>query len=243
MKGIYVFQTVIIGFLLIVFARYDFATQSDVKQADPLKNGHRIQVPFIENRGHVKNSKVRFFATTYNGFATIYVEENGTLSYNFSFKNQKSTVIKEMFTDKNISITPQDPLSPQVIQLFKEKMNLQEDISNYYRMSLGEIYENINLELNAFADTIEKFLTILPGGDPDKIRITLQGVRGLKIEENGKLELIMPLGSGKFNKPFAFQISGDDTKVIEVSYFIDKNNVYGFKVGNYDKKKPLFIRF
>ena len=243
MKKTSLFTIVVIALLLIVSARNGFPSSSDVKPSDTVKNVHRVQVPFIENKGHIEDGEVWFFASTFGGFGTIYVGKNGIITYNFPFKDQQQVVIKELFTEKNITITPLEPPSPLVVEMFKKRMDIKQDISNYYRISWGEIYKDITLEITAFADAVEKLITVLPGGDPDKIKISITGTKGLKIDDSGNLELITALGSGKFNKPFAFQVIGDEQRDVEVAYSIDKNNAYGFKIGKYDKKKPLIIRF
>jgi hypothetical protein len=214
-----------------------------VKQSDTEKNAYRVQVPFIENKGSIEDEGVWFFASTFGGFGTVYVGKNGLLTYNFPFKDQQKIVIKEVFTEKKVTVTPLEPLSPLVIEMFKKRMDIKDDISNYYRISWGEIYKDITLEITAFADAVEKLITVLPGGDPEKIKISLEGTKSLKIDGSGNLELITADGSGKFNKPFAFHVLGDADREVEVAYFICKNNVYGFKVGKYDRKKPLIIRF
>ena len=243
MKKTYIFSIVLITLLLIGAARKGYPSPSKVKQSDTVKNAHRVQVPFIENKGYIKDEEIWFYATTFGGFGTLYVGKNGILTYTFPFKEQQKIVIKELFTEKKVTLTPLEPLSPLVIEMFKKRLDIKEDISNYYRISWGEIYKDITLEITAFADTLEKLITVSPGGDPEKIKISIKGTKELKIDGSGNLELITDLGTGKFNKPFAFQVVGDEQREVEVTYFIDKNNVYGFKIGKYDKKKPLIIRF
>ena len=243
MKKNTLFTIVVIALLLIVSARDGFASSPEVKQADTVKNDYRVQVPFIENKGNIEDKEVWFFASTFGGLGTVYVGRNGILTYNFPFKDQQQIVINEIFTEKNITIKPLEPPSPLVVEMFKKRMDIKEEISNYYRISWGEIYKDITLEITAFADAVEKLITVLPGGDPDKIKVSIKGTKGLKIDGSGNLELITALGSGKFNKPFAFQVVGDEQREVEIAYVIDKSNVYGFKIGKYDKKKPLIIRF
>jgi hypothetical protein len=237
------FSIVLIAILLMVSARHGSPSSSEVNQSDTVKNAHRVQVPFIENKGSIEDKEVWFFASTFGGLGTVYVGRNGLLTYNFPFKDQQKVVIKELFTKQNVTVTPLEPPSPLVIEMFKKRMDIKEDISNYYRISWGEIYNGITLEITAFTDGVEKLIIVAPGGNPEEIKISIKGAKGLKIDDSGNLEIITALGSGKFNKPFAFQELGEEQRKIEVAYFIDKNNVYGFKLGNYDKKKPLIIHF
>lgn len=243
MKIACLFKTVMIFFLSTFFAGNGFATSSDVQQVEAVNKTYRMQVPFIENKGNLENKEIRFFANTYGDAGAIYIEKNGIITYNLPCKGNKDVVIKERFTESNMTLIPLEPLSPDVAEMFKEKLNTEKDISNYYRMSWGEIYKGIALEITVFTDSVEKFITVLPEGDPDKIKIALKDTKGLKVEENGKLEIIAALCSVQFKKPFAFQVIGDEQKAVEVSYRVHKGNAYGFKVGNYDKNKPLMIHF
>ena len=142
-----------------------------------------------------------------------------------------------------MTLTPLEPLSPDLAEMYKEKVNTEKDISNYYRMSWGELYKGITLEITVYTDSVEKFITVLPEGDLDKINIAIKDTKGLKVEDNGKLEVIADLCSVKFKKPIAYQVIGDEQKAVEVSYRIHKGTAYGFKVGTYDKNKPLMIQF
>jgi hypothetical protein len=45
----------------------------------------------------------------------------------------------------------------------------------------------------------------------------------------------------KFTKPVAYQKIKGEKKTVDVTYDINEGNIYGFKVGNYDKKRPLVI--
>ena len=115
------------------------------------------------------------------------------------------------------------------------------DFERMYGMSLGEIYQGVELELMAFTDGYNRLFTLSPGGRPETIKINLEGSKELKVHESGMLEVATDGASAQFTKPYAYQVSDGVKKPVEVSYRIIKDGSYGFNVGEYDKNKPLMI--
>ena len=101
-----------------------------------------MRVPFIENKGQVESDNVSFYAKTFGG--TLFVERNGTLTYNLPFKDEGGVVIKEILTDENLEIEGLGP-SPTKINYFKgnDKNKWKTDIPSYGSISLGEVYKGI----------------------------------------------------------------------------------------------------
>lgn len=201
----------------------------------------RIQTTFIENTGQAADSEIAFFANFLN--VTVFVKKNGILSYDFLPDENNNVFINETFTPQKVTVVPLEPPPTDIIALYKQKGYIQADHANYYRMSLGEIYKGIELELRVFTDGLDKFLTISPQGITEVIQIKLEGIKGLKVDKIGRLELATDFGAVKLTKPIAFQEVENERKPIEISYRILKDSGYGFKVGKYDKKKPLMIHF
>ena len=197
-------------------------------------------MPFIENMGQVKNKDVSFYAKIFGG--TVFVEKNGVLTYKLPAKDKKVVVIKEIFTEKRIKIAGSKP-SPTRVNCFigKDKKNWRTNIPSYDTLSLGKVYRGIDLSLRAYGNNVEKLFTVLPEEDPKIIKIKVTGCKELKVNEKGELELMTEPGSVKFTKPFAYQNIGGKQKPVEAAYIIYKGNTYGFKVGSYDKKRPLII--
>ena len=205
-----------------------------------LKQAYSMQVPFIENMGQVKNKEVRFYADTFGG--TIFVEKTGCLTYSLPAKGNKGVVIKEVLTDETLDIAGRK-LSPTRVSYFKGKAkdSWQTDIPTYTGLTLGEIHNGIELTLKAYGNNVEKLFTVLPEKDPKIIRVKVRGAERLKVNKKGELEVITGQGPVKFTKPAAYQSIGSERKPVEVSYVVHEGNTYGFKVGNYNKKRPLII--
>jgi len=212
----------------------------DGKKAKVLKQAYHIQVPFIENMGQVKSKDVSFYAKTFGG--TIFVEKSGALTYNLPAKDKGGVVIKEIFTEKRIKVEGLKPSSTNVNYFIgKEKRGWKTNIPSYESISLGEVYKGIDLTLKAYGNNVEKLFTVLPEGNPEVIRVKMAGAKGLSVSEKGELEVITELGSVRFTKPIAYQKIAGEKQAVELAYAIYEGNTYGFKVGNYDEKRPLII--
>ena len=233
-------MVVVITAMLFPAGVFASKAPDDAQKANILKQAYSIQVPFIENMGQVKNKDVSFYAKIFGG--TVFVEKNGVLTYKLPAKDKKVVVIKEIFTEKRIKIAGSKP-SPTRVNCFigKDKKNWRTNIPSYDTLSLGKVYRGIDLSLRAYGNNVEKLFTVLPEEDPKIIKIKVTGCKELKVNEKGELELMTEPGSVKFTKPFAYQNIGGKQKPVEAAYIIYKGNTYGFKVGSYDKKRPLII--
>jgi hypothetical protein len=209
------------------------------KSKPPMSN--RVQTTFVANKGKVADSQIVFFANLINGI--VYVKKNGMVSYDFSPEDNKNSLINEKFTTREIAPVPLEPPPAEIMALYKQKGYLREELANYYRISLAEIYQGVELMLTVFTDGLQKFLTVAPHGKPEMIQITLEGIKGLTIEKGGMLEIATTQGAVKLTKPQAYQMQENEKNPIEVSYRIHKGTTYGFEVGKYDKEKPLMIYY
>ena len=211
---------------VMLFPTVVFASKypDDVKKAKLLHKAYRIQIPFIENRGQVENSDVSFYAKTFGG--TLFVEKNGTLTYSFLSEDKGGVLIKEVLTGKKIKIKGLEP-SPTRVNYFKgnDRSKWKTNIPSYVSILLGEIYKGINLKLRAYGKNIEKRFSVLPEGNPEKIKIKLQGAKDLKVNEKGELEVITKLGPIKFTKPKAYQEIDGKRVEVNVAYNIQKSGV------------------
>ena len=205
-----------------------------------LKKAYLMQIPFIENRGQIGNKDVSFYAKTFGG--TVFVEKDGTLTYNLPVEDKGGIVIKEIFTDKKVELKGLEP-SPTKTNYFKgkDKNKWKSNLPIYNSISLGEVYEGIDLTLKAYGNNVEKIFTVQPRENPGRIKVKLEGAKGLILNGKGELVVFTELAPINFTKPFAYQeIKGHKTPV-DVKYTIFEDNTYGFIVGNYDNKKPLLI--
>lgn len=117
------------------------------------------------------------------------------------------------------------------------------NLNTYERVSLGDMYPGINVQLRATGNNVEKIFTVAPQQDPAQINIKLAGADKLEIGAQG--ELIAHTGNGPvtFTAPIAFQESaGGERTPVAVAYTLNIDDQrYGFTLGSYDASRELII--
>lgn len=233
------------------------AVAEDINRQPVLQKTAVMQIPFIENRGQL-DSRVKFYARTLSG--TLFVDEAGGMTYRLP-KGKSGVVIRESLGIRNPEIRGLNPSAVKVSEFIgKDQNRWCKNLPVYNRVSLGEVYDHIELDLAAYGRKVEKLFIINPGGHAEDIRVGVDGATDLRINKEGELEIHTEAGPVRMTKPIAYQeIDGQKVRVA-VAYHIlpvlslsngnsklriphskTPNPGYGFKVGAYDKSKPLII--
>ncbi|MCD4795057.1 MAG: SBBP repeat-containing protein [Bacteroidales bacterium] len=230
-------------FLLNVNAQTSFQ-KNDLSEIEKIEIPAKInntKIPWIENTGQ-QHSDVAFYANVFSG--TVFVTDKGEIVYNFSITGTKNYALRETFvkpdrdTQKSDKISGKQPSQTKVNYFIGN--NRQNNISTYQTVNIGEVWDGINVKLNAYGNNIEKLFYVKPGTSPEKIKIKLQGAKRIKISETGELIIKTCKGDIKFTKPVAYQIIKNKKEYIDVAY-TTKGKTYGFITGNYNPDYELVI--
>ncbi|MCP4688816.1 MAG: hypothetical protein GY859_12245, partial [Desulfobacterales bacterium] len=132
--------------------------------------------------------------------------------------------------------------APTRVSYFKgrDQSKWKNNVNTYDMVSLGEVYEGVDVKLRAYGSNVEKLFYVKPGADADAIRLRLEGADGLKINAAGELEIETDLGPVAFTAPIAYQEADGKKRDVKVAYAVNGNE-YGFSVGEYDRTKELVI--
>jgi len=210
-----------------------------------------LQIPFIKNESQIKDSSVRFYASTSAG--TVFVTDNG-LTYGLRGKNtdrndMKGWVIRESLLNAKGIKAEGVSASETKVSYFKgkDRSNWKSNIPTYQEVSLGEVYDSIKLNLKAYGKNIEKVFVVEKGGNPEDIAVNIEGVKELRVNGNGELEIETVLGTLKMTAPVAYQEINGKRIEVAANYSVINSKlsnppfVYGFKIGDYDRNYPLVI--
>jgi hypothetical protein len=222
-------------------------------KASVVQKAFGLQMPFIANEGQI-DRRVGFYAQTFGG--KFYLTEGGELVYTFSIPASKKKIgrhAKDLNSVRILSIREQligaSGVSLQGIDPARTKVNYftgnnrnhwKTNISTFNAVSLGNVYEGIELSLKAYGDNVEKIFTVQPGADVSKVRLKIEGAAKLKINDKGELEVTSPLGTIRFSEPRAYQEKNNKHMPVKVAYRV-QDNAYGFQVAGYDPHLPLVI--
>lgn len=217
---------------------------SPVAVANTNTQYQELLIPFIQNKGQIKQSQVDFYANTFGG--TLFVTDDNELVYRLPYSGDAKAgsgwAFKESFINSNPSNARGEDKSGAKVSYFKgaDVAQWKSNLPAFRRINLGEVYQGIQVRLQVKGNNIEKLFYIKPQGNPKDIQIAVKGVNALTVNPQNQLALRTDKGDILFTSPVAFQIIEGEKRFVEVAYAISKDR-YGFKVGDYDVDHELII--
>ncbi len=231
----------IVCFLFVCNATAKLDTEN-TEQSDIKNRIMNVKIPFIANSGQT-DANVAFYAQTFAG--TVFITKQNDIVYKISDLKENNAgivALKESFEGRNNAVGEGVNLYPAKVSYFKGKDRSKwvNNIETYEIIHFKELYQGIDLKLKAYGKNVEKFFCVKPSGEPEKIRVKLNGSKTLNINRNGELEITTELGVITFTKPVAYQDVNSQRNYVAAAYVTDGYE-YGFKLGDYDKNEMVII--
>lgn len=110
---------------------------------------------------------------------------------------------------------------------------------SFQAITVSNIYPNIDLRYYTDRGVLKYDLIVHPGGDPNRIELSYEGVDKLSIK-NKALSIETSLGGFKEGIPYTYQASEAGRQTIGSAYVVAGNRVR-FQVKQFDRTKPLII--
>ena len=118
----------------------------------------------------------------------------------------------------------------------------QTRVPTYRRVKYSAVYPGIDLVYYGQSQQLEYDFIVAPGADPGNIKLGFAGVELTTVDAQGDLFLKTAGGPPlRFQKPVIFQIDGGRRHVVEGGYLQRGPHEVGFRVGAYDRARPLII--
>src|ERR1700722_13885818 len=127
------------------------------------------------------------------------------------------------------------------------------NVANYAKVKYADIYPGVDpVYYGNQNGQLEYDFVVAPRADPNAIRLTVAADsvarakskhrRGLRIAADGDLVVKIGGGEDRFNKPVAYQITGNSQRVMTQSRFVlTASHQVLFALGTYDHSKALII--
>jgi len=113
-------------------------------------------------------------------------------------------------------------------------------IANYARVELENLYPNISLICYGQQNQPEFDWVVQPGADPGRIRFSVLPAIP-EVDRAGDLMLWLPDAQVRLKKPVMFQEFDGERRIVEGNYALFADHEVGFRVANFDRKRPLII--
>ncbi len=227
----------------------------------------KLPLAFIKNDGQL-NQCVKFYENS-SGHTTFFTKEGVSLlltktekpasnpkhpAGSFKFKDAKVEIKSQLIkliplgANKTSEIIAENKLKSKINYLVGgDKKKWRTGIPAYKVVRYQEIYPGIDLKFYGNNQQLEYDFVVKPGADPSKIKLSYEGVGGLKVTDTGKLEIVLKECSIFQNKPYIYQLIAGKRQEVEGKFILmpaDKQGkplCYAFEITPYNKNYPLII--
>ena len=190
----------------------------------------RLPLRFEENRGQ-RDASVRF--TARSAGATLQLTAHGP-----AFLVGPSRVeIGLVHASPSPVIQPLDQLPATTNYMVGARSQWHTGIANYARVRYQSVYPGIDVVYYGNQNQLEYDFVLAPGANPDAIRLDFHGDVQVSLTPGGDLALDSGGAQVLQKAPVIYQ----DNRPIKGRYTLLARNQVGFRLGRYDRTRPLVI--
>jgi len=114
------------------------------------------------------------------------------------------------------------------------------NIPTYARVKHEGIYSGIDLVYYGNQQQLEYDFVVRPEADPQAIRLRIEGAKRLR-REQGDVVMTTAAGDVHLRYPHLYQDDNGNSHAVAGGYVIEGKDEVRFRVGSYDRSKPLVI--
>jgi hypothetical protein len=115
------------------------------------------------------------------------------------------------------------------------------DVPNYGKVEYRNVYPGVNLVYYGHQGQLEYDFVLAPGADAGAIRLSVQGAQSVSLDVRRDLVLHTAGGNVVQHAPVVYQNVGGQRRSVAGRFVLQGNGQVGFRVGPYDRSKPLVI--
>ncbi|MDP9161470.1 MAG: SBBP repeat-containing protein [Acidobacteriota bacterium] len=219
---------------------HSFALFSQPRSLNEVAQGAYLDLPlgFEENVGQAIPAFK--YITRGAGFSMMFAPR--TTLMNLRLGNTNRFVAIDWLNSQDGDLAGEESLGNSVSYIKGSDLKQwRSNIPIFRKLRYSELYKGIDLVFYGNHRALEYDLVINSGSPVAQIKQHLRGVASLELSKDG--DLVMKVGTSELrqHRPVAYQIIGEARREVAASFVIHKNNIVGFKVGNYDPKYQLVI--
>ncbi len=224
----------------------------------------KLPLYFIKNNGQL-DKKVKYYERG-GAHATFFTKEGVYLSLTkakgpsaVKMRGQKdepfvSEVVKLSLVNssKALKITALEEQEGRINYLIgADSSKWRTGVPTFKAVLYKDVYKGIDIKYYGNNRQLEYDIVVKPGADPRDVKFAYEGVKGIKLTEEGDLEIALYEGRIIQKRPYIYQeVDGKRVEVggrfvispeKEIASKGDEKFSYGFQIASYDKKRDLVI--
>jgi hypothetical protein len=245
--------------LVCLLAAFTLPPRADMPAASSLAGASLAQtygalpLSFIENRGQA-DPRIDYYAQSRR--ACLYFNSEGvtvTILHRASSlrpaayereSDSERWAIKIDFVGARADARPEgrNPSSAEISYFKGARSEWKTALPAYNEIVYKNLWPGIDLIYSGEQGRLKYTFILSPGADPDQIKLRYRGADSLRLDSNGEMVVTTPFGDIRDQKPYSYQrVDGAQKEVTTVYDLKAENNEYGFRVGSYDRTRPLVI--
>ena len=123
----------------------------------------------------------------------------------------------------------------------RDRSKWRRQVPHFGRVHFSEVYPGIDVAYYSSDGLLEFDFLLVPGADPEQIRIAFEGAANLRITSTGDLVIAVPQGEIVQRKPSVFQTVNGERIPIEGGYVMNGEREVRFALDAYDEDLALLI--
>jgi Beta-propeller repeat len=117
----------------------------------------------------------------------------------------------------------------------------RQNVASYEKVRYRSVYPGIDLIYYGNQRQLEYDFVVGAGADPNAIKLDFDGVKQIRVDDQGDLVLNTGDAEVRQNKPVTYQEVEGRRQEIASQYVVGESGEVGFKIGEYDRSRPLVI--
>lgn len=186
-----------------------------------------ISYQFIENDGREKNSQKNLPGVTKNDDSPVRLDH---------------FFVRFAGASENLKIEGRDENKTKFSYIRgRDASRWVRGARTYRKLVYRDLYPHVDLVIHGNGAAIKNDYVVQPGGNVGRIRLKYEGVRSLRVNPEGQLELTTERGRILDEKPYSYQIIDGERVEVPARYRLQQGRIVGFDVGEYRKDLDLVI--
>ena len=197
----------------------------------------RLPLTFTVNRGQV-DRRVRFYARG-DGYAFYFTRTKVALSFTDEGKGM-ALHLTPLGANPHARLEATDRAPGRVNYMVGSQR--QASLPTYYEVIYRDLWPGIDLVFRGQGGSLKYEFRLTPGADPRKIALAYRGADSLALGAAGDLRIKTTRGTLRDSRPQSFQrVNGKRVPVASRYALRGGASGYGFRLGQYDTRRPLVI--